>query len=373
MRHRLAEQFARHAGRRCSRSLRVLELGVAQSRAQPPQAHSIQPPEGRQQGGRELLVGPLVRRRHAERDELHEVAHHALAAERPGERGGARRHLAGGELDLEIGDLAGVVGDDRDSSPRQAVQDVPLAHDARDAVDLFEARRRRRGTPPSRRRRAAARAGDDARRCRTRRSPRSRVRARRVRDGVERCGASRTHVSPSSSPSSRKRPALAPRKAPEPMSGSPSAMTATPRARSARTSITPPGVSSCASSMSTARSRAAAPADARPLLRAEPRARSSAASCTSSAGSRCAARIVPSTSRYSREERCRGHPRRPLVRRAGARRARPARSTARCTPPREREARRGTGATRAEPVRATRASGHGPTPHPRHPPRGARR
>ena len=88
----------------------------------------------------------------------------ALAAERAGQRGSPRRHLACGELDLEVGDLTGVVGDDGDSSPRQAVQDVPLAHDARDAVDLFEARRSHVAHHRAVVRRAAAPA---ARRCTT--------------------------------------------------------------------------------------------------------------------------------------------------------------------------------------------------------------
>ena len=136
--HRLAQQFTGDSRRGGSRFSGSLELGMSQACAQAPQAHGIQPPEGRQQSRCELLVGPLTRGRHAQGDELDEIAHNALSAERARERSGPCGNLARSELDLEIRDLAGVVGKDRDSSPRDFAEDVPFADDARDAVDLFE-------------------------------------------------------------------------------------------------------------------------------------------------------------------------------------------------------------------------------------------
>ncbi len=118
------------------------------------------------------------------------------------------------------------------------------------------------------------------------------VRVRAVSGGSCRCGRSSTCTSPSMPARRAKSSGPAPRKAPEEMSGSPNAITATPRARSAETRATPPAVSSCASSMSTTRNPPRGPSSVVSAVR-----RIAAASASRSAASRCAARARSRTPR----------------------------------------------------------------------------
>ncbi len=81
---------------------------------------------------------------------------------------------------------------------------------------------------------------------------------------VPRCGCTSTPAMPSPAARRAKFSGVAPRKAPEPTSGSPKASTAMPRAVHASSSSTPPRVSSWASSTSTAVTPANAPSAAAP-------------------------------------------------------------------------------------------------------------